>query len=253
MDVYKFLPRDQLALAFQEAGLLQSIVNTTGSTNDDIKAFCREHPISGPRIHFAYDQTAGRGTRGRRWHNFQGGALTFTLALPMAVAGNTVPTLAVGAGIVRAMRTLGLDIALKWPNDLWADGKLGGVLCESCSDSSGQRVLIVGIGINLFDAGQRTDRGWPVRGILNVKTVDGIALMRAVVEKVVEALKMPLDDVLRCWTDFDAFYGKKVIFQDQGRCYDGYAQGVDDQGRFKLQAADAEYRFYSGSIVNVIL
>src|SRR5690606_25657016 len=43
------------------------------------------------------------------------------------------------------------DVNLKWPNDLLCNGnKLGGILIEVGGDLTGECVVVVGIGLNIF-------------------------------------------------------------------------------------------------------
>lgn len=95
----------------------------------------------------AHNQTAGHGRFGRTWLSERDASLTMSLIFrdyadhpkPYLV-GMTVA--AAVAGVIHAM--------LQWPNDLLLGArKAGGVLTEILTDSSGRRVPVVGVGINL--------------------------------------------------------------------------------------------------------
>lgn len=97
------------------------------------------------------NQQAGRGRRGRRWLATPGMSLTFSLLwrftpprVPAALS------LAVGVAIAEAIESvLPCRIELKWPNDIWLDGrKLGGVLIEATGPANAS-ALVIGIGLNL--------------------------------------------------------------------------------------------------------
>ena len=46
----------------------------------------------------------------------------------------------------------GIDVAFKWPNDVVAEGrKMCGILPESIVDAEGRRLVVVGVGINVFE------------------------------------------------------------------------------------------------------
>ena len=137
----------------------------------------------------AIHQTAGRGRRGATWHDSgdSGVAEDAESLKGVAAAGKTsnsanalttyllrpgahelpiqdawrLPFLA-SLACVEALRGLGFDDArVKWPNDLVISGKkVGGLLVESViSEPSGERVYLLGIGINvgqvLFPAATR--------------------------------------------------------------------------------------------------
>ena len=97
-------------------------------------------------------QTAGRGSRGRRWLAAPGASLTFSVLLRFdggleRLAGLS---LAVGVAVVHALDSCGAaGILLKWPNDvLYDNAKLGGILVELQS-AEGGALAIIGIGLNL--------------------------------------------------------------------------------------------------------
>jgi BirA family biotin operon repressor/biotin-[acetyl-CoA-carboxylase] ligase len=60
-------------------------------------------------------------------------------------------TLACGVGVAGFLATRGIEVALKWPNDLRIDGcKLGGMLAEVAVDAEGRATLVIGIGLNVW-------------------------------------------------------------------------------------------------------
>jgi BirA family transcriptional regulator, biotin operon repressor / biotin---[acetyl-CoA-carboxylase] ligase len=100
----------------------------------------------------AEEQSAGRGRAGRSWHSERGTGIYVTLLLRPRISPMQAPLLTMMAGLsaqaaIRA-RT-GLEVDLKWPNDLMLNGKkLGGILTEMYADTTLVRFVIVGIGIN---------------------------------------------------------------------------------------------------------
>ena len=93
-------------------------------------------------------QTSGRGRRGRSWEMVEGN-LAATLLIRPARDSREWPQLsfvaAIAAADMAAHFAPGSHIAVKWPNDVLADGrKLAGILLESAGDA-----LAIGIGVNL--------------------------------------------------------------------------------------------------------
>ena len=78
--------------------------------------------------------------------------------------------LAAGLATAQALDGWEAGAALKWPNDLMADGrKLGGILVEAASGASGLDSVVVGIGVNVREPQplptEMRDRvGWLERG-----------------------------------------------------------------------------------------
>jgi BirA family transcriptional regulator, biotin operon repressor / biotin---[acetyl-CoA-carboxylase] ligase len=97
-------------------------------------------------------QTAGRGRRGRAWQSALGASLTFSMLWRFNKGAAELGglSLAVGVAVARALRALGVDARLKWPNDIvMNDRKLGGILIETQGDMLGPTIAVVGIGLNL--------------------------------------------------------------------------------------------------------
>lgn len=98
------------------------------------------------------NQTAGRGRMGRVWQSPPGhvyAALRLPPAPPFDGPGAS-PALALLVAL--ALRSLGLEIMIKWPNDLILDGgKVGGLLLESRAIPGQGQHLIAGLGFNLIN------------------------------------------------------------------------------------------------------
>ncbi len=115
-------------------------------------------------IVLAEHQTGGRGRRGRGWVAPPGGAICLSLTWQYAdmPADLSALSLVVGLCAVGALRELGVDVGLKWPNDLVTrKGKLGGILIEMRAEAGGPVHVVIGIGLNVLldDGGARRGRG----------------------------------------------------------------------------------------------
>jgi BirA family biotin operon repressor/biotin-[acetyl-CoA-carboxylase] ligase len=101
----------------------------------------------------AEEQTAGRGRAGRSWHSERAAGIYVTLLLRPKISPMQAPLLTMMAGLsayAAIQAQTGLQLDLKWPNDLILNGKkLGGILTEMHADTSLVRFVIVGIGINV--------------------------------------------------------------------------------------------------------
>ncbi|MFT4268927.1 MAG: biotin--[acetyl-CoA-carboxylase] ligase, partial [Xenophilus sp.] len=143
------------ALSAALAGLLPDLavqqVDEIDSTNTELMRRARAGDAA-PVLLVAGHQTAGRGRVGRGWDSAPGDSLTFSLALPLAPAGWSGLSLAVGVGVAESLDPDGAaDLRLKWPNDLWRqDRKLGGILIETSGvPGAAARQVVIGIGLNL--------------------------------------------------------------------------------------------------------
>lgn len=120
------------------------------STNEEARRLIAAGE-TGPVWLTASRQTAGRGRRGRSWET-AGGNLAATLLLrpagPQAQWAELSFAAAIAAADMAAALAPGARIALKWPNDVLADGrKLAGILLET--GNGPKPALAIGIGVNL--------------------------------------------------------------------------------------------------------
>ena len=96
-------------------------------------------------------QTAGRGRRGRVWHDAPGESLLVSIVVRPRLNVADLPKLSLAAGVAVAEAlgtTTGLDTRLKWPNDVLVNGrKLAGILLES--RMAAEPIVVAGIGVNL--------------------------------------------------------------------------------------------------------
>ena len=103
-------------------------------------------------VYTADFQTAGRGRLDHKWLSPRGANLMMSAVLSVEGLSpehvSTVP-LVVGLAVVRAVKAAvgeGVPVSLKWPNDVYVEGrKVAGILCERCDDR-----VIAGIGVNVL-------------------------------------------------------------------------------------------------------
>jgi BirA family transcriptional regulator, biotin operon repressor / biotin---[acetyl-CoA-carboxylase] ligase len=148
----------QAVMALQQptlAGFSVEILPEIDSTNTELMRRARAGRTE-PTLLVALQQTAGRGRLGRSWLSgaadkaASGGtpSLTFSLGLLLKPAAWDGLSLAVGTSLAGSLHE---RIQLKWPNDLWVDGrKLAGILIETAPAGDGARYAVLGVGINLL-------------------------------------------------------------------------------------------------------
>lgn len=118
------------------------------STNAEALRLARDEASDGIVV-VADAQSAGRGRLGRSWWSEPGTALLVSWLLRPTLSLERWPLLTLVAGVAAARAasaSSGIEVRLKWPNDLVIESrKLGGILAES--DAHG--ALVVGVGINV--------------------------------------------------------------------------------------------------------
>ncbi|MGB3757532.1 MAG: biotin--[acetyl-CoA-carboxylase] ligase [Rivularia sp. (in: cyanobacteria)] len=125
------------------------IFETVASTNKTLWELIAQKPGSGCVV-IAAEQTAGRGQWGRQWVSQQDGLyLSFGFAPQLDINSGYQLTLATAWGIAEQLRKYGVDVEIKWPNDLILDGrKLGGILTETKVRAGRITQAVIGVGIN---------------------------------------------------------------------------------------------------------
>ncbi len=205
-------------------------------------------------------QTGGRGRRGRIWLSPLGGGLAFSVLWRSNRTASDLSclSLAVGLGLVRALRQIGLaEVQLKWPNDVLLGGrKLAGVLIELQGDVLGPSMAVIGVGVNV----RLPDE---LRNEIDQPVVDLVEGLGVAVERnylLVQCLKY-LHEVLEHyeregfaglraeWEANHAFHGREArMIAAQGESWSGRVAGIDEAGALLLDTDAGQRRFYSGEL-----
>ncbi len=218
-----------------------TVYEKLASTNDTALSAAQAMAPEGA-VYFAEVQSKGRGRLGRNWHCPRGKGLLFSVVLRPRFPMGSAPkiTLTAAVGVAKALReATGLDIQIKWPNDLYWDGKkLGGILTEMETDLQSIRHAVLGIGINVNAA------AWDLPADLKDKAVSlrmasGIVYDRNVLARtLLEHLEVAYDtlvagdfeEIRREWMSLSLTTGRWVEVVNQRQKIEGVALGVDENG-----------------------
>lgn len=115
-----------------------------------------ESGLSEGHLWLAERQTAGRGRLDRTWESPLGGLWMSFLLRPQIAAGR-VPSLTLVTALIlqeTVKEICGLDLRLKWPNDLVIETaagwkKVGGILTEMSGETDRTRWVVMGVGMNV--------------------------------------------------------------------------------------------------------
>jgi biotin-[acetyl-CoA-carboxylase] ligase BirA-like protein len=143
----------------EESPIAAILLDTVDSTNDEAKRRLHAGQLRVTSYILAREQTAGKGSRGRRWASPRGAGIYLSVierGREGPLPTTTAYTVAAGVACAEALwECLGVEVQLKPVNDLYVDGrKLGGILTESFVQQAGTQALITGVGINV----RRADR-----------------------------------------------------------------------------------------------
>jgi BirA family biotin operon repressor/biotin-[acetyl-CoA-carboxylase] ligase len=221
------------------------IHQTIESTNTHLMQQMAGGLVSG-RVCLAEMQTAGRGRRGRPWVSPYGGSvyMSVTQAFQRGAVSTEGLSLAVGVLVADALATFGVaDIQLKWPNDIyWQGKKLAGILLELVGDAAGECAVVVGLGLNVSlprSASDEIDQAWiDLQSIVNAK-VSRNELVSQLLNSLLPALSNyetdRFESYLHRWAELDFLKGSQVSASTGDSAVVGVAKGVNERGALVIE------------------
>ncbi len=227
-------------------------VNQTESTNVLARVMV-EGGLGEGLVIVADLQTKGRGRHDRTWHSPLGG-LYFSIVLKPRIADETAPLLGflTACAIATEIReVLGLEVSLKWPNDiLVGDRKLGGILSETIS-TNGSLLAVIGVGIN-----QNVKReDLPAELQDNATTILSEIGRETLRENLISAIISGIDSrlgrvesdssfssILDEWTGHSSTIGRSVRVRDGSEIIEGLAIGIGPDGSLEVEGSDGELK-----------
>ena len=133
------------------AGKTVHFARETDSTNLWIKRLAKEGASEGT-LALAEFQSAGRGRLGRSWEVPEGTSLMMSILLRPKFEPQYAPTLTLvmGMAVAKAVKNLGFDVSIKWPNDVVVSHKkICGILTEMGVRDGKIDYAVIGVGINV--------------------------------------------------------------------------------------------------------
>lgn len=228
-----------------------------GSTSDKLVELAKGGAPEGTTI-VAETQTAGRGRDGNVWYSPPGLGLYLSVLLRPSLPSIRLSglTLALGEAAAQAIEQVSpARIQLKWPNDLFCNGrKVGGILVDNHGD-----YLVAGIGINannelipleLCDTASslylETGSGVYREDLLVVLLERLESIYRDFTEAGLEALRERIEArsyLTKRWVSVESGDGPQVC---------GVATGIDSQGAMLIIDAKGQtIRVQSGTVTEL--
>lgn len=213
------------------------------STNAEIARMVSRGDAYDGLVVRALHQTQGRGRAGRSFLD-DGGSLLVSSYHQLTGEGLGWVSFASAVAMVDALS--GLQVDLKWPNDLQVDGlKLGGVLGEILDDG-----VVVGIGINLTSSPLETATHVSAHG-LDIDADDLIATyldrLAIYLDLVASGTTTPLRDRVR---DLCVTLGTEVKLANvAGETFSGWALDIDHDGSLLVETDHGIERFAGVDVI----
>lgn len=188
----------------------------------------------GGTIVTADQQTAGRGRQGRGWTSPPGKALLFSAVLRPFEERHFLAPLAAALAVCETAEALrpGIECRIKWPNDVWVEGrKLAGILIETRSQEGW---AVIGVGLNLtIESGELPPELRETATSLGGGVTSALA-RDALSARLSHWIDERPDRILDAWRRRDALRGREVVWESGS----GVAAGIDDRGGLVVDLDD---------------
>lgn len=232
----------------------------TDSTNERAKGLARAGAPHGTLV-TADEQTAGRGRQGRSWVAPPGSAVLMSLLLRELESGAALAPLAAAVAVCEAAEASApsVECRVKWPNDVWIDGrKLAGILIET-RPQEGWVVLGIGLNVAATELPEELAQiatslalaaggGGGAGSAASESAADDALSPEAVLERLLAALERwlaaPAPEVLAAWRSRDALLGRKIRWAEGA----GTATGIDDEGELLVETPEGRVVLGAGEV-----
>lgn len=237
------------------------VVAETGSTNADLIARAEGGDDVDGSVLLAEYQNAGRGRHGRHWS----APPRAQIAMSVGVGASSVPRsswgwlpLATGVAVADALTALrGIEVGLKWPNDVLANGgKLAGILAEVAAPAS---VIVLGLGLNVtLTADEAPDPAATSLLLLGSPVTDRNTLARRILRELalrIDAWRTAGGADSGLITDYQRYsltLGSRVRASLPGdREVVGTARAIDETGRLCVDTGGQTVAISAGDITHL--
>ena len=240
---------------------LIQVFDEIDSTNEYLKKLVKREAISltQPILVVAQRQTAGKGTKGRKWMDSPA-SLKFSLLIGFEGESERLALLSpyIALKLRKVLSAAAKEeIKIKWPNDLYClGGKTAGILTEVIQ-KEGTTYLIIGVGINLAtDPEVVRNINTPIGSLFRHAEPDELKRVRSLTlscafEEILHAVRnLPEQfsaEEIKEWNRFDLYKSRKLRLVEGERIVsEGQNMGIDKKGRILLQDGNQPKAFCIG-------
>ncbi|SFJ11044.1 biotin--[acetyl-CoA-carboxylase] ligase [Planctomicrobium piriforme] len=208
-------------------------------------------------------QSQGRGRGNNSWWACSG-SLTFSLLISpasfrLSPAQWPLLSLATGLAVCQALESEPphIDLRLKWPNDVFADGKkLCGILLEGHPTQSEQLVIGIGLNVNNSLAHAPDEVRQRATSLCDLRTApwDRTEVLISILKALAAQFQALGDDSLQFAEQFRQrcyLSGRIVTIKEAQGEVTGCCQGIDDDGALRLMTELGPRRVLAGVITAI--
>ncbi|MBJ9986613.1 biotin--[acetyl-CoA-carboxylase] ligase [Acinetobacter sp. S40] len=243
----------RLRQRLSDAGHVPDIVilkQTTTSTNDDVRELAQKNIAS--ILICSEAQTQGRGQHQRQWISPKGNIYLSTLINSRTPLDGRL-ALEVALNILQMPKLHGLNLQVKWPNDLYSSqGKWGGILVEPLSPHQ----AIVGVGVNLFTP-QSHDPLQPISslsdfGLNNLDRIEIVAQLYLAIQQAAQWFEHGCYNLADRFNHHAVFMQEQVQFEHHQGILTGRFEGINQEGAVLISNNGQQQTFYQGRMRRIL-
>ena len=229
------------------------------STNEECKRRSRKGAGEGLVV-IADSQSAGKGRRGRGWTSDRGTTISMSYLLKPAFSPDIAPMLTLIMAMAAAEgieRITGIDVRIKWPNDIVINGKKAvGILTEMTAEPDYIHEVVIGTGINVsVEEFPEVIKETATSLFLETGKVFSRALIAAEItnsfEIYYEKFKKDgsLSRLINAYNALCVNVGRRVRVLDPKGEYEAEAVGINEKGELVVENDRGELKYiYSGEV-----
>lgn len=227
-------------LSTRELGRVIHFRESVESTNDLARELADRGAQHGEVV-VSEQQTRGKGRRGRSWISPPGVNLYFSVILRPELPPQRAPelTLVAAVAVAETLREAGVEVEIKWPNDLHIGGrKLAGILTELSADQDSVHDVVLGIGVNLNAKLSDFPVEWEgavssvleERGEKVPRALFAAALLTRLEHWLDEHAEKGFGAIRAAWKEMCSTLGQSVLVKSERREIRGVAEDIDESG-----------------------
>ncbi|MCI8993953.1 MAG: biotin--[acetyl-CoA-carboxylase] ligase [Eubacterium sp.] len=228
------------------------------STNSAAKKLAEDGAPHGSVV-VTETQSAGRGRRGRSWASPRGTGIFMTYILKPEIepANASMLTLVMAMAVAKGIGNMtGIRAAIKWPNDVIADGKkICGILTEMSAQVDYVNYIVIGSGTNVLTESFPPELEGKAASLY---MISGKKFHRAeLIEEINEQFEryynvfMETQDMAKLQEEYNQLLvncGEKVKVLGAREEYEGTAQGITARGELIVDTWEARKLVASGEV-----
>ena len=236
--------------------------DTVNSTNDLLLKWAENISTPNGSIIWALGQHNGRGQHGNVWESNTGENLMFSMLIRherMSVMEQFIFNKAISVAILKSLHVLSPNFKIKWPNDIYLNGKkIAGILIENSIKGKYIDYSVVGIGVNV----NQRKFSKELENASSLLNETGIEVeLENLLYQIVDHIEFFVNYIKskKCRKILKIYlanlYRKDTIsvFKKDGKKFNGIIRGIDEFGRIKIELESEEVVLFNNGEIKMMI